>query len=178
MTSEGGARVNVLKHNAVSQRAWRQHPRLLLAVCAACLAAAVAFCAALFVRQRAPAVVETVTTGLDRPTPSTKPSPVASAPQLPARDEDVEKAGDKIAEATVYLSRRQRPAALRALTEARAAARRAYDRRSQQHDPATHKLLAALRELELAEVAVERGALPDARQRLLALNQRLDQLGQ
>jgi hypothetical protein len=172
--------VNVLKHNAVSERAWQQHPRLLLAVCAACLVAAVAFAAALFVRRPAPAVVETVTTGLDRPSPATKPSPVASAsaPQLPERDEDVEKAGDKIAEATVYLSRRQRPAALRALTEAHVAARRAYDRRSQQHDPDTHKLLAALRELELAEVAVERGSLPDARQRLLALNQRLDQVGQ
>jgi hypothetical protein len=129
-------------------------------------------------RQPAPAVVETVTTGLERPVPATKPSPVASAPQLPARDEDVEKAGDKIAEATVYLSRRQRPAALRALTEARAAARRAYERRSQQQDPASHKLLSALRELELAEVAVERGSLPDARQRLLVLNQRLDQVGQ
>ncbi|HEX8163283.1 MAG TPA: hypothetical protein VF538_15545 [Pyrinomonadaceae bacterium] len=170
--------MTVLKHNAVSGRAWRwQRPRLLLSVCAACAAAAV-FAAALFLRRPAPAVVETVTTGLDRPAPAAKPSPIASAPQLPARDEDVEKAGDKIAEATVYLSRRQRPAALRALTEARAAARRAYDRRAQQRDPASHKLLSALRELELAEVAVERGSLPDARQRLLALNQRLDQVGQ
>jgi hypothetical protein len=170
--------LNVLKHNAGSERARRQHARLLPAVCAACLVAAVACAAALFVRRPAPAVVETVTTGIDRPAPLTKPSPVAGAPQLPARDEDVEKAGDKIAEATVYLSRRQRAAALRALTEARAAARRAYDRRSQQHDPDVHKLAAALRELELAEVAVERGSLPDARQKLIALNQRLDQIGQ
>jgi hypothetical protein len=170
--------VNVRKHNAVSERAWQQHPRLLLAVCAACLVAAVAFAAALFVRRSAPAVVETVTTGLDRPTPAANPAPVVSPPQLPARDEDVEKAGDKIAEATVYLSRRQRPAALRALGEAHVAARRAYDRRAQQHDPDIHKILAALRELELAEVAVEHGSLPDARQRLLTLNQRLDQMGQ
>jgi hypothetical protein len=169
--------VNVLKHNAGSEHA-RQQARLLPAVCAACLFAALAFAAAFFARRPARAVVETVTTGLDRPSPATRPSPVASVPQLPARDEDVERAGDKIAEATVYLSRRQRPAALRALNEARVAARRAYDRRSQQRDPASHKLLAALRELESAEVIVERGALPEARQRLLALNQRLDQVGQ
>lgn len=170
--------MKVLKHNAVSERAWQQHPRLLLAVCAACLVAVAAFAATLLVRRPSPAVVETVTTGLDRATPATKPAPVASAPHLPARDEDVERAGDKIAEATVYLSRRQRPAALRALGEAHVAARRAYERRSQEHDPDTHKLLAALRELELAQVAVERGSLPDARLRLLTLNQRLDQVGQ
>lgn len=170
--------MNALRHNAVSEHARRQRPRLLPAVCAACLFVAVAVAATLFVRRSTPAVVETVTTGLDRQTPATKPSPLVIAPQLPARDEDVEKAGDKIAEATVYLSRRQRPAALRALTEAHVAARRAYERRSQQHDPDTHKLLAALRELELAQVAVERGSLPDARQKLIALNWQLDQVGQ
>ena len=170
--------MNVPRHNAVAQRAGRRRTPLLHAVYAACLVVAVACAAALFVRRPAPAVVETVTTGLDRPTPAARPSPAAGAPQLPARDEDVELAGDKIAEATVYLSRRQRPAALRALTEARAAARRAYERRSQQNDPDAHKLLAALRELELAQAAAERGPLPDARQRLIALNQRLDQVGQ
>jgi HAMP domain-containing protein len=168
--------VRALKYNAVSE--WvRQPSRRLLLACAACLLAAVLFAAAALVRRPAP-VVETVTTALDDGEPQAAPSPVVNTPQLPARDEDVERAGDKIAEATVYLSRRQKSAALRALTEARAAARRAYERHSQQRDPASHKLLAAIKELDQAELAVERGALPDAKQKLLALNRQLDQLEQ
>lgn len=169
--------VRALKYNAVSE--WVRQPshRLLLA-CAACLCAAALFAAAVLLRRPAPAVVETVTTGLDDSQPKAAPAPVVKAPQLPERDEDIERAGDKIAEATVYLSRRQKSGALRALTEARAAARRAYDRRSLQHDPASHKLLAAIKELEQAESAVERGAFPDAKQKLLALNRQLDQVEQ
>jgi hypothetical protein len=166
--------VRAAKQGAV--REWvRRTPRLLLGACAACLALALV---AVFIalRHPAPAVVETVTTGLDTQ-PAAKPSPVINAPQLPARDEDVERAGDKIAEATVYVSRRQKTAALRALTEARTSARRAYDRRKQSSEPAAEKLRAALRELELAELAVEHGST-DAKQKLLALNQHLDVIDQ
>jgi hypothetical protein len=167
--------VRALKYNVVSE--WvRQPSHRLLLVCAACFFAAALFAAAIIVRRPAPAVVETVTTGLDDSHAKAALAPVISTPQLPARDEDVERAGDKIAEATVYLSRRQKSGALRALSEARAAARRAYDRRSQLHDPASHKLLAAIKELEQAESAVERGAFPDAKQKLLALNRQLDQV--
>jgi hypothetical protein len=170
--------VRALKYNVVSE--WARHPsRRFLAVCAACLVAiALLVSTAVIMRRPAPAIVETVTTGLDSEQPKPPPAPVVNAPQLPARDEDVERAGDKIAEATVYLSRRQKAAALHALTEARASARRAYERRAQQHDPETHKLLAAMRELEQAESSVERGAFGDARQKLLALNRQLDQVGQ
>ncbi|MFL6228689.1 MAG: hypothetical protein ACJ741_07910 [Pyrinomonadaceae bacterium] len=168
--------VRAARHNAITERA-RQTPHLFFAVCAACLLVALVVMAAFVVRRPAPAVVETVTTGLDGGTPA-KPAPVVNAPQLPARDEDVERAGDKIAEATVYLTRRQKGAALRALSEARAAARRAYDRRAQQRDQPSHTLLAAIKELEQAESAVERGAFPEAKQKLLAINRQLDQVEQ
>ncbi|MDT7602167.1 MAG: hypothetical protein QOF61_164 [Acidobacteriota bacterium] len=170
--------VRAIKHNTITEWA-RQTPHLLFAVCAACLVAALIVAVAFVVRRPAPAVVETVTTGLDEgQTAKDSPLPVVNTPQLPARDEDVERAGDKIAEATVYLARRQKGAALRALTEAHAAARRAYERRSQQRDPSSHKLLAAIRELEQAQLAVERGSFPDARQKLLAINHQLDQVEQ
>lgn len=166
--------VRAAKHGAVGE--WARHqPRLVVAACAACLVAVVAL-AFFALRRPAPAVVETVTTGLDSQ-PAARGEPVAKTPQLPARDEDVERAGDKIAEATVYVSRRQKTAALRALNEAHASARRAYERRSQQRDPAADKLRATLRELELAELAVERSA-PDAKQKLLTLNQHLDVIDQ
>ncbi|MDQ3908368.1 MAG: hypothetical protein M3268_08475, partial [Acidobacteriota bacterium] len=125
-----------------------------------------------------PAVVETVTTGLNGAQPNQPASPVVKDPNLPARDEDIEQAGDKIAEATVYLSHRQKAPALTAIAAARASARRAYDRRSQQHDPGTHRLLAAMRELEQAESSVERGTYSDARQKLITLNRQLDQISQ
>jgi hypothetical protein len=166
--------VRAAKHEAIPEWA-RRSPRLLLGACAVCLVAAlVAGFVAL--RRPAPAVVETVTTGLDSQL-APQPSPVINAPQLPTRDEDVEHAGDKIAEATVYVSRRQKTAALRALTEARTSARRAYERRKLDSEPSAEKLRAALRELELAELAVERAA-PDAKQKLLALNQHLDVIDQ
>jgi hypothetical protein len=170
--------VRAIKHNAITERA-RQTPHLLFAVCAACLVVGLVAAADFFLRRPTPAVVETVTTGLDgESTTKAAPAPVVNTPQLPARDEDVERAGDKIAEATVYLSRRQKAGALRALAEAHAAARRAYDRRAQQHDPSSHTLLAAIKELEQAESSVERGAFPDARQKLLAINHQLDQVEQ
>jgi hypothetical protein len=170
--------VRAIKHNAISEWA-RQTPHLLFGVCAACLVVGLIAAAAFILRRPAPAVVETVTTGLDSGnTAKAAPAPIVNTPQLPARDEDVERAGDKIAEATVYLSRRQKAGALHALAEARAAARRAYDRRAQQHDPSSHKLLAAIKELEQAEAAVERGASPDAKQKLLAINHQLDGIDQ
>ncbi|MDT7541698.1 MAG: hypothetical protein QOE33_1602 [Acidobacteriota bacterium] len=170
--------VRALKFNAVSEWA-RQPSHRLLAACAACLIAATLLVSTVLVMRRpAPGVVETVTTGLDGAQPKPPPTPVVNALQLPARDEDVERAGDKIAEATVYLSHRQKASALHALTEARTSARRAYERRAQQQDPETHKLLAAMRELEQAESSVERGTFTDARQKLLALNRQLDQVGQ
>jgi hypothetical protein len=168
--------VGATKYNAVSE--WvRQPSHRLFATVGACLVAAALVVSTLVVLRRPTPVIETVTTGLEGAA-QPKPPPVVNALQLPARDEDVERAGDKIAEATVYLSHKQKASALSALREARASARRAYDRRAQQQDPETRKLIAAMRELEQAESSVERGTFADARQKLLALNRHLDQVGQ
>ncbi len=171
--------MRALKFNAVSEWA-RQPPHRLLAACAAALVVvALLVCAEIVVRRPAPAVVETVTTGLNGAQPSQPAEPVVKNAQLPARDEDIELAGDKIAEATVYLSHRQKAPALTAIAAARASARRAYERRSQQqHGADAHRLLAAMRELEQAESSVERGTFNDARQKLISLNRQLDQINQ
>src|ERR671929_2036148 len=84
----------------------------------------------LFARVRRPAhVVETVTTGAREATAVPAQTPVYFAPQLPARDAELEQAGDRIAEAEVYLKKRQGPAALAALARARRAAARALESR-------------------------------------------------
>ena len=126
----------------------------------------------LVARVRRPAhVVETVTTGARAATAA--PTPVYFAPQLPARDADVEQAGDRIAEAEVYLKKRQGAAALAALARARRATARAIEsrqRRGARHDA----LAAALRDLGSVERAIERGAYEDARRQLVALDKSLD----
>jgi hypothetical protein len=122
-----------------------------------------------YVRRPAP-VVETVTT-VARVAPA--PTPVYFSPQLPARDEDVEQAGDRIAEAEVYLKKRQSAAALAALGRARRATARAIEAR--QRKGARHDALAsALRELDAVQRAIERGAYEDAHRQLVALDKNLD----
>lgn len=150
-----------------------------LALCAALLSVAACAVVVLYARRPGP-VVETLTTGIEHSqSPAVSPSPIYRNPQLPARDVDVEMAGDKIAEATVYLSRRQKSAALRALREAHSATRRAAEARMRERrEAARNSLLLALRELEAVELAVERDSLPDARQRLITLNRRLDTIEQ
>jgi hypothetical protein len=125
-----------------------------------------------YVRRPAP-VVETVTTGTR--TPSPPPPPVYFVPQLPARDADVEQAGDRIAEAEVYLKKRQSAAALNALTHARRAAARALEAR-QRKGGLPDALASALRELDAAQRAIERGAYEDAHRQLIALDKNLDRL--
>ena len=118
-------------------------------------------------------VIETATTkGTARA--STMPGPaVQFTPQLPRRDADVEAAGDHIAAATAYLKNRQGAAALRAMTQARTAASRAIERRREQGER-VDVLEEALKGLDSAERFVQRGALTDARTRLIALNKKLD----
>ncbi len=106
---------------------------------------------------------------------------VAVAPQLPARDEDIEAAGDRIAEAITSLSKRRgttpaRPAsAQRALEQAEAALTRAL--RDKPHDePVRDALRAALRELNTAQRTIQRGTYADAIRDLTALNKKLDTL--
>ena len=129
----------------------------------------------LFARVRRPAhVVETVTTGARAAQAATAPTPVYFAPQLPARDAELEQAGDRIAEAEVYLKKRQGGAALAALTRARRAATRALESR-QRAGTRRDALAAALHELDAVERAIERGAYEDARRQLVTLDKSLDE---
>ena len=124
-----------------------------------------------YVRRPAP-VVETVTT-VARVAPA--PTPVYFSPQLPARDEDVEQAGDRIAEAEVYLKKRQSAAALAALTRARHATARALEARRQKGSRGD-ELAATLKELDSVQRAIERGQLDDAHRQLVALDKNLDRI--
>lgn len=117
--------------------------------------------------------IETATTqGTARPNPTPGPA-VQFTPQLPQRDADIEAAGDHIAAATAYLKNRQGAAALRAMTQARTAASRAIEVRRQQGKP-VDALEETLKGLDSAERSVQRGALNDARTRLITLNKKLD----
>ena len=138
----------------------------------------VALCAlfvlwALSAHRAAPAVVETVTTGARAPAPAQ--TPVYFTPQLPVRDEEIELAGDRIAEVEVYLKKRQSAAALAALGRARRATAHALEARQRK---GTHgdALLSALTELASVPRSLERGALADAHRQLVALDKSLDHL--
>ena len=121
-------------------------------------------------------VVETVTTGARATMAAADaPAPVYFTPQLPARDAELEQAGDRIAEVEVYLKKRQSAAALAALGRARHATNRALEaRQHKEKDTRRDALAAALRELDAVEHAIERGAYEDARRRLVALDKSLD----
>jgi hypothetical protein len=123
-------------------------------------------------RRSAP-VVETVTTGARTAAPA--PTPVFFTPQLPARDAEVEQAGDRIAEVEVYLKKRQSVAALAALTRARRATARALETR-QRKGSHGEALATTLRELDSVQHAIERGAYEDAHRQLVALDKNLDHL--
>ncbi len=106
-------------------------------------------------------------------------APVALAPDLPVRDENVEAAGDRIAEAITYLKtprRDRREQALRALNQAEASINRALRARTSEDEVQT-SLRAALKDLETAERTIQRGtsAALTTRQ-LAALNKSLDNL--
>lgn len=103
--------------------------------------------------------------------PST--APVARTSELPHQERDVEAIGDRIAETTLYLKKKQTAAALKALRQAQVATNRALAVR--EHDGAGEKeLLTTLAELETAEHAIQHGALDDASRQLNALERKLD----
>ncbi len=154
----------------------KQRAFLWAALCAAFLCAIILLAASL---RHSRAVVEIVTTDINHQTPpAQKNLSVNPAPLLPPRDVDLETAGDRIAAATIYLDRRQKAAALKALAEARTAARHAADKRAQRRDVSNKQLIAALKELEASQLAVEHGSFPDAKAKLIVLNQELDRLSQ
>jgi len=127
-------------------------------------------------------VEETVTTAASRSAqlPANAAQPVAVTPNLPARDADLETAGDRIAEAITRLGKTRRgghEAALRALGQAEAAMNRAL-RAKARGERASRALHAALRDVQSAERAVQRGGASDtiATRQLAALNKDLDDL--
>ena len=124
-------------------------------------------------------VEETVTTDASRS--SALPpgaEPVAIAPDLPERDENIETAGDRIAEAITYLNTRQRDRrekALNALNQAEVVMNRAL--RAKPRNAQIHSALrAALKDLDAAQRAIQRGTTDTAAKQLATLNKSLDNL--
>jgi ribosomal protein S20 len=104
--------------------------------------------------------------------------PVAIAPDLPERDENIEAAGDRIAEAITYLNTRQRDRrekALNALNQAEVVMNRAL--RAKPRNAQIHSALrAALKDLDAAQRAIQRGTTDAAAKQLATLNKSLDNL--
>jgi hypothetical protein len=102
--------------------------------------------------------------------------PVAIAPTLPERDENVEAAGDRIAEAITYLNSHRREAAVRALGQAEAAMNNALRVRAEE-DQARTALKSVLKDLNAAQRTVQRGTSDSvAARQLTALNRSLDNI--
>jgi len=127
-------------------------------------------------------VEETVTIDVNRL--SALPSRVqtiAVSPDLPARDPDVEKAGDRIAAAITLLNTSKRRggapsrtnAALRALDQAEAALGRVL--REKKYPDSVHDTLrAVIHDLNATERVIARGAFDEAIKELDAIDKRLD----
>ncbi len=146
-------------------------------IAALCLIAVV-ICGGAFPACTSRPVEETVTTAASRSAqfPANGAQPVAVTPSLPARDADIETAGDHIAEAITHLGKTRRgghEAALRA----EAAMNRAL-RAKARDEHASRALHAALRDVQSAERAVQRGSASDttAARQLAALNKDLDDM--
>lgn len=121
--------------------------------------------------RRSNPVEQTVTLAQNSNQRPTAGIPVATAPQLPAGDRDLELIGDRIAEAAVLLRARQHVAALRALNAAASATRQLRDTRP---DLDNKVISSALNEFAMIERAIQRGETEDARTRLLQVGRSLD----
>jgi hypothetical protein len=122
-------------------------------------------------------VEETVTVDAGRSSSlAVNAQPIAIAPQLPARDPDVEQAGDRIAEALMHLKKRQGAAALNALAQSKGAINRAL-RSDARDEEGREALRSTLKGIETAERTIQRGAFTDASTQLVALNRKLDSIG-
>jgi len=136
-----------------------------------------ALCASLLSCSQKKRVEETVTVDASRSSSvASNAQPVAIAPQLPARDADLEQAGDKVAEAIMHLKKRQSAAALTALAQSKGAINRAL-RADGRDEDGREALRSTLKGIESAERAIQRGALADATQQLVALNRKVDSIG-
>jgi hypothetical protein len=120
-------------------------------------------------------VVEIVTTDASRSS-SLPPGaqPVAKEPNLPARDADIEAAGDRIAEAITYLNSKRREAALRALGQSETALNRAL-RAHARDNRISLSLRSTLKDLDSVERSIQHGS-QDAAKQLATINRNLDAL--
>jgi hypothetical protein len=151
----------------------RRRVRHLRVTACVALAAALLFSLSSCSSQRA--VEEVVTTDASRS--SALPpgaEAVAKAPKLPARDADIEAAGDRIAEAITHLNAKRREAALHALNLSETALNRAL-RAHARDNGITLSLRTTLKDLDAAERAVQRGSF-DATKQLAIINRNLDGL--
>lgn len=132
--------------------------------------------AMLFEVGRAPKQIEeTVTIDSTRHVVIPTGTLVASTRTLPVQERDVEVAGDRIAEATMYLKKRQTAAALRALHQAQTATNHALAARGFKVG-GKEELLTIANELVAVEHTIQRGTLDDAVRQLNALDNKLDAL--
>lgn len=165
---KSGRVTEALKHGCAKSWALARAPLpwcLCLALCAALLSCS---------QKR---VEETVTVDAGRSSSvASNAQPVALAPQLPARDADLEQAGDKVAEAIMRLKKRQSAAALTALAQSKGAINRAL-RTDGRDEDGREALRSTLKGIESAERSIQRGALADATQQLIALNRKVDSIG-
>ena len=122
---------------------------------------------------RSKPVEETITVDQNR---TTKIPPASSAPvtsELPPADPDVEAAGDRVAEAVIYLKRRQSEPALNALALAREATDRAMIRKAGD-SKVQDQLLATNQEIETVKELVRKGKIGTATRELKEVNQKLE----
>lgn len=130
----------------------------------------------LYSRSRAPKQVEE-TVAIDSSRRAVVPTgtPVAITNKLPTQERDVEAVGDRIAETTLYLKKRQTVAALRSLRQAEVATNHALAVRAY-NGAEDNEMLTTLGELEAAERTIQRGGLDEATRQLIALERKLDGL--
>ena len=162
--------------NEAENRAWSERASVLcyaLCFCGLCFALLIGLPSCSQKR-----VEETVTVDAARSSSAVNANaqPVAIAPQLPARDADVELAGDRVAEAITHLKRRQNAAALGALAQSRIAINRAL-RNESRDEEGREALRSTLKGIENAERTIQRGALGEAATQLVAINKKVDAIG-
>jgi len=152
-------------HNAARSR-WRIVLYYALSLC-------VVLALMIAISLRSKPVEETITVDQTR---TAKVPPVSSAVvsnELPPADPDVEAAGDRVAEAVIYLKRRQFEPALNALAQARAATDRAMMRRAND-TRVKNQLLASNQEIDTVKELIRRGKIGSATKELIEVNQQLE----
>jgi len=115
---------------------------------------------------------ETVTVKSSSHSTVSAEAPKVSTAPLPVRDPYLEKAGDRIAEATLHLHQHNSTAALHSVLRAEAEIKLDKTANRTTHE----ELVPMLRELETVRAAIHRGMFDDAIHRLGDLDRKLDSL--